>query len=221
MFRIACATLFFFLAASWLVADDKLSVEQYISAVTKSKETAVGLSSDLVWKKIRSDRDVQIIMLKGKPVDINSGSTSLGAEIAGYTEVLKDRAVAKEPLASYYYGTITLVLWASLNAIPELADSSYVKDTAREALGYIRFAADAKLSSAMYGLAMAYKNGYGVAKSNLAAADWLTKTVGQNIADGDRESALSNVEEALQLVPDFPAAWKLRAELLGTSGGNN
>jgi len=211
MFRIACAILFSFLAASLLNAEDKSTEDQFIPALKKAEATAPALSTDLIWEKIQSDMDSL------KTNHYSDSATS--GEMTAYVYVLTARAVAKEPLASYYYGILLFGSWGTIQSVQ--GDTNFSRVTAQEALGYIRVAADAKIPAAMYALAMAYKNGYGVAKSNLVAADWLTKTVVQNIADGNRESALNNVEEALQLVPDFPAALKLRGQLLGTSEGNN
>ena len=75
-------------------------------------------------------------------------------------------------------------------------------------------ASDAKIADATFNIAKLYESGFGVSPSKLAAAEWYVKSADQYNKDKSREEALTSLERALDLVPDHPAALRLRKAML-------
>ena len=59
-----------------------------------------------------------------------------------------------------------------------------------------------------------YRDGIGARPSRYLAADWFVKSAKQRNANGDREGAIRALEEAFNVVPEYPAAIELRASML-------
>lgn len=194
-----------------LPAQTSPSANEIMAAISMYKDEALGLSSVKIWDKYQSVTELQKILYGNKPFGPGAFSKE-NLQALGYLDALRLRKDMKEPEGTYYYSMYQLSFWDTLSQIP--GNENTANKLMNEILDWLKFAADEKYTSAMYSLAMIYKNGYGVRQSNLVAVDWLCKQVEQDMIDGYRDSALSSVEEALRLVPDHPTALRLRKQLL-------
>lgn len=128
--------------------------------------------------------------------------------------VLKERKDANEPSASLFYGLYQLNLCNAMNQRKDVVEQRQINATCNDAKSSLLIASDANDAQAMYYIGMIYKDGLGVIQSNYAAADWFVKSAKEFQKNGNREGALTSLEEALKIVPDYPSARALRNELI-------
>jgi len=77
-----------------------------------------------------------------------------------------------------------------------------------------KIASESGIAQASFDIGTMYEKGWGVTKSNYLSAEWFIKAANKHISDGEREGALVSIEAALNVVPDHPAALRLKAQLL-------
>ncbi|MFG6412458.1 hypothetical protein ACG02S_00950 [Roseateles sp. DC23W] len=134
-----------------------------------------------------------------------------------YGGVLQKRGENGDPLASFYYGVRQWDACLRFEKLGEGGNDGWAK-SARECwqgvLPALRKASDAQIADASFNIAKIYQNGKGVTPSKLAAAEWYVKASEQYTKQKDREEALTALEKALDLVPDHPAALRLRKAML-------
>jgi TPR repeat protein len=132
-----------------------------------------------------------------------------------YNLVLKKRGEDGDPYASLYWAVRE---WSSICLMwQKQTDTNYTKlqtECWQSLVPMFKKASDAGIPSASFNIATLYKFGYGVTPSKLVAADWYIRATEQSIKLNDRHAALTALEGALDLVPDHPAALRLRKVML-------
>jgi hypothetical protein len=135
-----------------------------------------------------------------------------------YMQELITRAKAKQPSAMYNFGWYRFQICSTLKK--QNTDVSNAPMCA-QALDDIKAVAEnIKISTlfiapdSMSMLGEMYRDGIGTKPSRFLAADWFVKAAKQKSTNGDREGAIRSLEDAVNIVPDLPAAIELRATLL-------
>lgn len=131
-----------------------------------------------------------------------------------YTSVLQQRSESGDPLASFFHGFHE---WNLCSAMQRQQGGSWAEQAPKCWQGVMtsfKRASDGQIADATFNIARLYQNGWGVTPSKLAAAEWYVKSANQYNKANAREDALTAVESALDLVPDHPAALRLRKAML-------
>lgn len=131
-----------------------------------------------------------------------------------YSTVLQKRSDSGDPYSSFVFGVRQ---WAYCLQLDRQQGDVWVKQ-AKECwqgvLPAFKRASEAKIADATFNVAKIYENGFGVPPSKLVAAEWYVKSAEQYNKDKARDEALTAVERAVDLVPDHPAALRLRKSML-------
>lgn len=135
-----------------------------------------------------------------------------------YMQELMTRAKARQPSAMFNFGWYRYQLCGSMKQqgtdvsnAPMCAQAlDDLKSVAENPKISILFIAPASMSM----LGEMCRDGIGTKPSRYLAADWFVKSAKQRNANGDREGAIRAMEDALNAVPEHPAAMELRATLL-------
>lgn len=146
------------------------------------------------------------------------GNVEKQSVFESYMQELMNRAKARQPSAMFNYGWYRYQLCgtgkkqgidvSSASMCAQAFDD--LKAVAENTKISILFIAPASMSM----LGEMYRDGIGTRPSRYLAADWFVKSAKQRNANGDREGAIRALEEALNAVPEHPAAIELRATLL-------
>jgi TPR repeat protein len=131
---------------------------------------------------------------------------------AAYASALEAKRKLREPVASYYWGRYYSRICGALDA-SKIASATTAQCWA-DILDSFKIASEGGVFRASFNVGLMYENGWGVPKSNYVAADWYLKAANKYDSEGNREGALEAVEAAIRVVPDHPAANRLRAQLL-------
>lgn len=131
-----------------------------------------------------------------------------------YATVLQKRGEGGDPYASFFHA---LRDWDFCLQLQRQTGDVWVKQ-ARECwqrvMPAFKRAAEAQIADAAFNIARLYENGLGVTPSKLAASEWYVKSAELYNQEKSRDEALTAVESALNLVPDHPAALRLRNTML-------
>lgn len=131
-----------------------------------------------------------------------------------YAAVLQKRSDGGDPYASFFNGVRQ---WDFCSQLQQQQGGTWAKQ-ARECwqliLPLFKRASDAQIADASFNIAKLYENGFGVSSSKLVAAEWYVKSAEQYNKAKFRDEALTAVERAVDLVPDHPAALRLRKSML-------
>lgn len=146
------------------------------------------------------------------------GNVEKQSVFESYMQELMNRAKARQPSAMFNYGWYRYQLCGTgkkqgidVNRTPMCAQAlDDLKAVAENTKISILFIAPASMSI----LGEIYRDGIGTRPSRYLAANWFVKSAKQRNANGDREGAIRALEEALNAVPEHPAAIELRATLL-------
>lgn len=132
-----------------------------------------------------------------------------------YEKVLKQRGEGSDTEAAFFHGfhqwkTCLLYERQSSTGTAKIAASCWQHDV----MPFLKRASAAGLPDATSNIGKLYEAGLGVTPSKYAAAEWYLKSAEQYNKRGYRDDALTNLEKSLGLVPDLPAALRLRKALL-------
>jgi TPR repeat protein len=133
---------------------------------------------------------------------------------AGYAAALESRRKTDEPAAAFFYGVYNTRICNGLQSVDKGQLSDGVKKCWLDSLASFKVASNAQIAAASFNIAKMYEGGSGVMPSKLVAADWYVKAADQYNREGARDEALTSVEAALNSVPDFPAALRLKQAML-------
>lgn len=147
-----------------------------------------------------------------------SGNVEKKSEVETYMQELMNRAKARQPSAMFNWGWYRYQLCNTIkkqgidvSGAPMCAQAlDDLKAVAENTKISILFIAPASMSI----LGEMYRDGIGAKPSRYLAADWFVKSAKQRSANGDREGAIRALEEAFNVVPEYPAAIELRASML-------
>lgn len=131
-----------------------------------------------------------------------------------YATVLQKRGESGDPYASFFYAVRE---WDFCLRMQQQSGDVWVKQASecwRNVMPAFKRASDGQVADATFNIARLYQNGFGVTPSKLVAAEWYVKSANQYTKQNDRDEALTAVESALNLVPDHPAALRLRKTML-------
>jgi hypothetical protein len=131
-----------------------------------------------------------------------------------YAAVLQRRSDAGDPAASFFYAVRQ---WDFCSLLQRQTGDGALKNAQECWQGIMpafKRASDARIADATFNIARLYENGFGVTPSKLAAAEWYVRSADQYNKEKLRDEALTSVESALTLVPDHPAALRLRKAML-------
>ncbi|MFG6431654.1 hypothetical protein [Roseateles sp. LYH14W] len=131
-----------------------------------------------------------------------------------YSTVLQKRGEAGDPYASFYFAVRQWDYCVKLDKQTGDSWAKQAKECWQGAMPAFKRASDAQIADATFNIARLYQNGFGVTPSKLAAAEWFVKAADQYNKQKDRDEALTALESALNLVPDHPAALRLRKAML-------
>jgi len=126
---------------------------------------------------------------------------------------LRQRADSGEPVASFYLGI--MVVESEKSRINVTSDISIKarNQSYQIAINYYKKACAGGVSNGCWNIANILLNGYGETTSGLAAAEWFYKAGSGYLAAGDRDRALSALEEIQKIESTHPLGKKLFAQL--------
>jgi TPR repeat protein len=131
-----------------------------------------------------------------------------------YATVLKKRSDNGDPDSSFFYGVHQ---WDFCSQLQRQQGEMWAKQASECWQGLLpafKRASDAQIANASFNIGKLYENGFGVSPSKLVAAEWYVKAAVQYNKGKLRDEALTAVERAVDLVPDHPAARRLRKAML-------
>ena len=175
-------------------------------------------TSDLYKELERLDgvRRSRIAMLT-KPEEIAASvfvTTDDDMRAISYSTVLQKRGESGDPYASFFYGVRQWDFCLLMQRQQGEVWLKQAKECWQGVMPAFKRASDAQIADATFNIAKLYENGFGVSPSKLVAAEWYMRSADQYNKDKSREEALTSVERALDLVPDHPAALRLRKAML-------
>ena len=147
-------------------------------------------------------------------IALNPGSWMAGTDEEqrgyGFSAVLRNRRDNGEVPASFYFAIRNWKYCQVLQNISKGQLSSSTIDCWKQCLDSFKVASAGQVPAATFNIARMYENGYGVIASKYVAADWYVKSAEQYNKANYRDEALTSLEAALTVVPDHPAALRLR-----------
>ena len=132
----------------------------------------------------------------------------------GFSTVLSNRRDKGEAAASFYFGIRNWKDCQVLQKFDKGQLSNQLTHCWRKSFDSFKVASTANVPAATFNIARMYENGFGVIASKYAAADWYVKSAEQYSKANLRDEALTSLEAALTMVPDHPAALRLRKVML-------
>lgn len=208
------------LATTVQAAEPVQSAEEVKAKVATFQAEARGLDTFALYKEMRrleASRDARIALMKPEEAAamvFNFNDEDL--KLAHYVGEMSKRSEGGEVPASFYDGAYQwrwCAMWQDQKGsqAQKLATECWQK-----AMAAFKRAANANINwgDASSNVATMYAKGLGVSPSKLAAAEWYVKAAEQYTNDRKREPALTAIEDALNLVPDHPAALRLRKAML-------
>ena len=142
------------------------------------------------------------------------GLTDDDMRAISYATVLQKRGEGGDPYASFFYAVRQWDFCSQLQRQTGDSWAKQAKECWQNVMPAFKRASDARIADATFNIARLYENGFGVTPSKLAAAEWYVKSADQYNKEKSRDEALTAVESALNLVPDHPAALRLRKAML-------
>lgn len=132
----------------------------------------------------------------------------------GFSAVLNNRRDKGEVAASFYFGIRNWKLCQVLQRLDKGQMGDQIAECWIKSLDSFKVASSGQVPAATFNIARMYQNGFGVIASKYAAADWYVKSAEQYNKASSRDEALTSLEAALTVVPDHPAALRLRKVML-------
>ena len=184
------------------------------------EQAAAGLSTFDLFKELqRLDASREAKTALQKPEDALKNMWSFGVsdddkKSISFSTALGKRSDTGEVAASFYnsvYQWQYCNMWMRQNT--SQADKLAIECWQKVMAGFKR-ASEASIGDASSNIARMYANGFGVTTSKFVAAEWYVRAADQYNARKDRDEALTAVEAALNLVPDHPAALRLRKAMV-------
>lgn len=157
------------------------------------------------------------IALAHKPEEVMAAAfdmTDHDMRAISYATVLQKRGEAGDPYASFFYAARQ---WDFCLQLQRQTGDGWVKQAKecwQSVMPAFKRASDGQIADAAFNIARLYENGFGVTQSKLAAAEWYVKSAEQYNKEKSRDEALTAMESALNLVPDHPAALRLRKAMV-------
>ena len=184
------------------------------------EQEALALSTPDLFKELQridAAREAKNAMLKPEDAMKNMwmfGQSDDDKKSVLFATVLEKRSESGEIAASFYnsvYQWRYCNMWLRQNT--SQADKLATECWQKVLAGFKR-ASEANIGDASSNIARMYANGFGVTPSKFVAAEWYVKAADQYNMRKDRDEALTAVEAALNLVPDHPAALRLRKAMV-------
>ena len=192
---------------------DNEAYEQFKARLTAWTVEAEAIPSPALYKEIERLNASHQFLVRTDPKKYLWGSDDMHRSVA-YAGVLNARADSGDAAASFFAGNLK---WDLCLVMQRQTDDQWRKmaeECWQETMKRFRVASAAQLPEATYNAAQLYELGRGAAASKLVAAEWYARAAEQYDKARNREQALTSVEKALNLVPDLPAALRLRKQLL-------
>ncbi len=142
------------------------------------------------------------------------GITDDDMRAVSYGSVLQKRGESGDPYASFYYAAREWDMCLQFQQRSGDNWSKLAKGCWQRVMPMFKRASNAQIAAATFNIARLYENGFGVMPSKLVAAEWYVKSADQYNKEMARDDALTALESALNLVPDHPAAIRLRKAML-------
>jgi hypothetical protein len=136
------------------------------------------------------------------------------ARAFAYSSILKKRGEDGDPGASYYHAIHQWDFCLKLQQSNNESLKKGAKECWQGVMRALKRSSDVEVASASFNIGKLYEYGFGVNLSKLVAAEWYVKASEQFNKEKSREDALTALEAALNLVPDHPAALRLRKVML-------
>jgi TPR repeat protein len=175
----------------------------------KLKIDADKLTSYDIFKQLEATEAVQASM--------NTFSDSWFAytpKLMAFGAILDKRRKNGQPDGAFYFAAHQ---WKYCVRLQMQTKSVLVEQASQcwiETIEAFKVASTAGIGDASFNIARQFENGYGVLLSKFAAADWYIKAAEQYNKTNDRDQALTAVEAALGIVPDHPAALRMKRVML-------
>jgi len=157
------------------------------------------------------DRLRQVVAIKSRGTAFPDLTDPDMLKATGYAAALEERRKANEPQGAHLWARYNSRICGSLDSNPIVADAA--KKCWAETLEAFRVGSEGGIARSSFNIGLIYENGWGVSRSRFLAADWYVKAAERYIKEENREGSLEAVEAALRVVPDLPAAQRLRVEL--------
>lgn len=220
LFAVAMAITFVHAAEPALPAydaDSPAALEAQAKYASYARDGEALRSSDLYKELARLDGVKKSRMALAKPDELASfwfPTTDDDMRTISYSGVLQTRGERGDPTASFFVGVREWDTCAQFQRQPGDGLSKMAKECWQRVMPAFKRASDAQIADASFNIARLYESGLGVSASKLAAAEWYVNSAGQYSKEKSREEALTSIERALDLVPDHPAALRLRKAML-------
>lgn len=167
------------------------------------------LEPQFIFAELERLRTVIALKRQGQVLPDLSDDDMLKA--TAYVMALETKRKLRDPKASYYWARHNASLCGALEASKIVG--AVLSECWGDTLDSFKIAYDGGIPRAAFNVGLMYENGWGVAKSSYVAADWYLKAANKFSSDGNRDGALESIEAAIHMVPDHPAANRMRANL--------
>jgi tetratricopeptide (TPR) repeat protein len=174
-------------------------------------------TADLYKDLVRLDAAKKSRIALAKPEEVMAvafSTTDDDKRAISYATVLQRRSDAGDPYASFFYAVRQWDFCLQMQRQAGEIWAGQAKECWQKVMPAFKRASDAQIADATFNIARLYESGFGVTPSKLAAAEWYVKSADQYNRVKSRDEALTSVESALNLVPDHPAALRLRKAML-------
>lgn len=182
------------------------------------REAQVLNIDSLVKELERLDASKRSRIALSKPEDAFAAAfttTDEDMRAISYATVLQKRGENGDPFASFYSGVREWDLCLRLQRSNTSENWAMpIKECWQRVMPALKRASDGQIAPASFNIGRLYENGFGVTPSKFVAAEWYVKAAEQYNKIKSRELALTAVESALNIVPDHPAALRLRKAML-------
>ncbi len=193
-------------------ADTKSQANEAVERMSFYRDEASKLSSSAIFKEMERLRNIQA--LKNQSAGLTFAMDEDSFKSVGYATALEARRKTNEPAGAFFWGAYNWRICGVMQGADKGQLGDAVKNCWLESLESFKVASAGEISGASFNIARLYEKGWGVTPSKLVAAEWFVKAANQYNKDGSREEALTSVEAALDMVPDHPAALRLRNAML-------
>lgn len=183
-------------------------IDKLINEHSQQTELAKKLSTSEIISKIMMLHD----LYEDKPLEF-------GLKAAPFGTVISERSKKGDLEAAYYqYAFFDRLICENLTNLK----MSYSLEVCNEMIGNLKSLATSESKKNVFYIASAkrvlgdiYKNGNIVSQSNMLSTEWYYKAAKDFYGNGNRDAAITSLEKALKIMPDYPPALALRKLIFG------
>lgn len=172
------------------------------------------LSAELDRLKVTKANRMALVTEPSEILEAAFKMTNDDMRAISYASVLQKRSDSGEPLAAFFNSVQHWDFCLQQQKQQGEIWVSRARECWQGVMSGFKRASEAQIGDASFNIGKMYEEGFGVLPSKLVAAEWYVKSAEQYNKTKSRAEALTAVERAVNLVPDHPAALRLRRSML-------